>query len=366
MKVLMITSYYAPYIGGAEIYVKEVAERLVKEGNKVIILTKRLGKLKNHEVINGVKVYRVRSLDFPQLRSFFSIPGLFFKGIKMARQSDIIHAHIAYPNGIVAYMIKKATGKPYILTLQGDELMDYPEKKLLKLLKYPIGLALRNARYVHCISNALADKAKQYFGVEDDRIRIIPNGVDIDAFKQARKIDLKRNYNAKKIVIAVSRLSSKNNLEILIRAMRVIGNDVKLVIIGDGVEREKLEALAKKLGVNAEFVGKIGHDKIASYLKGADVFVRTPRTEGLGIAFLEAMAAGLPVIASDVGGIKDIVKNNINGLIVSNNDSKEIAMAIKRILDDKQLREKIIINGKEFVKDYEWHGIYQKTKNLYS
>lgn len=363
MKILMISSYYLPYLAGAELYVKEIAERLVRDGNKVAVLTKSLGKLPSHEIINGVKVYRIKAVNASHARSPSAFPGMLSKGIKMARQADIVHAHIAYPNGILAYVIKKATGKEYILTLQGDELMDYPEKRLLKLLKWPIKIALRNASKVHCISNALAKKAVDYFNVDNGKIVVIANGVDIAKFNDAEKIKI--SNDKKRIVMTVSRLTRKNNVEILLRAMKHV-KKARLIVIGDGPEKKALVKMKKELGIDAEFLGNIKHSNLPGYLKNADVFVRTPITEGLGIVFLEAMAAGVPIIASSTGGINDIVKDNVNGVIVSNKNAREIAYAINKLLDDKKLRAWLIENGRRFVKEYDWQIVYEKTKELYA
>ncbi len=366
MKILMISSYYLPYLAGAELYVKEIAERLVKNGNKAAVLTKNLGNLKAFEVINDVKVYRVFSGNTSHLRSVIAFPKMFFNGLKMAKECSLIHAHITYPNGIIAYLIARSRKKPYIITLQGDELMDYPEKRMLRMLKLPIGAALRNADKVHCISKALADAAVKNFGVAKDKTVIIPNGVDLAGFKNAKKIDLKKKYDAKKILISVSRLTDKNNIELVIRAMKHVDRQAKLIIIGDGPNKQKLLKLKKDLKVRVEFLGNIEHDRIAGYLKGADLFVRTPKTEGLGIVFLEAMAAGLPIITSNVGGIPDIVKHNETGIITGNKDEKELAKAINSLLKDKKLSEKLMINGKEFIRDYDWGIIYKKTYQMYS
>ncbi len=357
----MISPYYLPYLAGAELYVKNIAEYLVKNEHKVAIITKRFNRLKKFERINNVDVYRIKSFNLPQLRSLIALPGMFFKTLRLSKDYDLIHAHITYPSGIIAYFVKLLTGKKYILTLQGDELMNYPEKRLLKLLKFPIKIALKNASYVHCISNALKDNIVKNFGVDINKVIIIPNGVDIEHFKNAKKIDLKKRFNSKNIILTVSRLTAKNNIELLIKSVDKLKN-VKLIIIGDGPEKEKLKRLSNN---NVIFIGRIDNKEIASYMKGADIFIRTPITEGLGIVFLEAMAAGLSIISNDVGGIKDIVKDNYNSIVVKNN-VEDIKNAIETLLKDKKLREKLASNGLKFVKDYDWGIVNKRTIELYN
>ncbi len=359
----MLTSYYLPYLAGAELYVKEMAESLANDKHNVTIITKHFGNLKNFEVINKVNIHRVKTLDLPQSRSLISLPSLFFKTLKLSKDASLIHAHITYPNGIIAYLVHKITKIPYIITLQGDELFDYPEKKLLKLLKFPIKLALKNSSKIHCISNALSTSIQKNFNISKEKITIIPNGVNINQFKNAKKINLHKKYSSKSILISVSRLTIKNNLSLVIESLKNM-QDIKFIIIGSGPEEEKLKKLAKKLNVNATFLGYIENKKIPFYLKDADIFIRTPTTEGLGIVFLEAMAANVPIIASKVAGIPDIIKHNYNGILV-NLDKKEIRNAINLLLKSQLLRKKLTKNASKFVKDYDWPIIYKKTFNLY-
>lgn len=365
MKITMITPYYLPYLAGAELYVYEVSKYLIKNGHKVNIVTKHFGNLKKFEVMGGINVYRVKSIDLPQIRSLIAFPFMFLKALKLAKKSDLIHAHIAYPSGIIAMLIKSLTKKPYIITSQGDELMDYPEKKLLKFLKSPIKRSLKKANHIHCISKALFNNIKDFFDINPKNITIIPNGVDLNLFNSAKKVDLKKKFKSKNILINVSRLTKKNNVESVIKAMTKLDKNTRLIIVGDGPERKNLEQLAKKLNVQVIFTGNIDHKKIPSLIKGADIFIRTPRTEGLGNVFLESMASNVPIIASPIGGILDIIKNNENGLLVNQNNVEEIASAIKKLLKDNNLREKLIKNGSKFVKDYDWNTIGEKTFKIY-
>ncbi len=359
----MITPYYLPDVGGAEICIYELAKGLVKNGHKVNVVTKHFGNLKKFEVMEGISVYRARSINLPQIRSLIAFLPMFLKALKVSKNSDLIHAHITYPSGIIAMLIKFLTKKPYIITSQGDELMNYPEKRLLKLLRFPIKKALEKADHIHCISKALFNSIRDYFHINPKRITIIPNGVNLNLFKKAKKTDLKKELECEKILINVSRLTKKNNVESTIKAMARIDKDVRLVIVGGGPERKNLGLLAKKIGRQIIFYGKVDNNEIPCLIKGADMFIRTPKTEGLGNVFLEAMACGVPVIASPVGGIPEIVRDNWNGMLVNNID--EAALAVKKLFKDNKLRNELIKNGFEFVRDYDWKIICEKTFQVY-
>jgi glycosyltransferase involved in cell wall biosynthesis len=266
-------------------------------------------------------------------------------------------------------MVKKFSGVPYIVTLQGDELMDYPELKELKLIKPLLNSALKNANHIHCISNALSESIQRFFGINAGKITIIPNGVDLRKFSPREGIDLKSKFGCQKVIINVSRLSPKNGIEYVIRAMPYVvqKEDAKLILVGDGPSREKLENLVDELKLKdrAVFMGRVEHNEVPRLIAEADVFIRTSITEGLGIVFLEAMACGTPVIASNVQGILDIVFDEVTGLLVDPEDVRGIADRIVRVLDDEILRDKLRKNALEFVKSYDWNKISKQTLELY-
>lgn len=368
MKVLMISPYFPPIMAGAEIYTYKLALYLVRKGYDVDVITKHFGNLPGYESMEGVNVYRVRSFNVPKLRSFISMPSMFFKALK--KDYDIIHAHIPYPSAIISYFVSKLKSTPYIVTSQGDELLDYPEAKELKYIKPLTGLALRNAKKVHCISNALKHSLVENFKVPEEKIHVIPNGVDVKKFKPEKKRDLKGKFNAEFILVNVSRLSPKNNIGKTIEAVKKVTEKYKkfkYLIIGDGEEKERLERMIKELGLEDKVIltGWVDNDLLPSYIAGSDALIRTSVTEGLGIVFLEAMACGTPVIASNVQGILDIVRDHETGLLVDPNNIATISEKIIEIIENDRLRKDLSIKGLEYVKEFDWEQICKKSETLY-
>ncbi|MBI2063486.1 MAG: glycosyltransferase family 4 protein, partial [Candidatus Yanofskybacteria bacterium] len=142
----------------------------------------------------------------------------------------------------------------------------------------------------------------------------------------------------------------------------------KLLLVGDGSEKENLKLKIEnlKLGDSVIFAGSVGHYELPKYLRISDVFVRPSRSEGLGSAFLEAMAASLPVIGTKVGGIPDFLKNKETGLFAEVDSPENLAEKINLLLTDKELRENIIRNAKEMaVQKYDWDKIAGEFKKLY-
>jgi glycosyltransferase involved in cell wall biosynthesis len=367
MNILMISPYFYPEIGGAEFAAYEVSKWLAQKGHKVRVVTKHFGEFKDYEVLNGIEVFRVRAKKIKGLQSLSAFPQMLRLSMRFAGDADVIHAHIPYPSAIIAYIIKKVKNKPYLITSQGSELFDYPEEKPLRLIKPIIGLTLRNADHIHVISRALKNSIVKNFGIHPEKITIIPNGVDLNLFNPSRG---KKDHRRKeKIIVSVSRLTEKNGLDYLIKAMPEVLKkiDSKLIIVGDGDQRTYLENLIKKLGIENKVVlkGWVKYEEVPKIIASADLFVRTSITEGLGTAFLEAMACATPVIGSRVQGILDIIQDGYNGILVSPTDVCEISKGIIRVLEDDNLRESLIKNGLKFIEKYRWENISRQYLELY-
>ncbi len=160
-------------------------------------------------------------------------------------------------------------------------------------------------------------------------------------------------------------------MDILVRAIAEVKKiipDVKLWILGGGAEENYLKKLAQDFKIigNVEFLGEVPNDRISEYLVKADIFVRPSRSEGLGTAFLEAMAAGLPVIGTPVGGIPDFLKDGENGLFSRPEDAKDLSEKIVKLINNAPFREKIAKHGQQFVlRDYSWDNIAARMKAVF-
>ena len=273
-----------------------------------------------------------------------------------------------------------------ILTLQeGDEeehLARYAFniKWLYKILIRPWHrLVFKKADIVTVISEHLKKRAIKN-GVEENKIKIIPNAVDIHIFSQKyskqepeitrKKLNIKED---EKVIITVSRLVEKNGLEYLIDAVSLLNKEqkIKLIICGTGDEENKLKKLVINNNIKDRvlFLGNVDHKKeVPQYLLLSDVFCRPSLSEGLGNVFLEAMAAGLPVIATPIGGIPDFLKDGETGWFCKVRDSKSIAEKINYILDEKNKDkvEEIRENAEKLVENkYNWKNHMDKLENLY-
>jgi glycosyltransferase involved in cell wall biosynthesis len=220
----------------------------------------------------------------------------------------------------------------------------------------------RRADAIQAISHYLAQRARAMGHC--GRIEVIGNGVPESFFQNTdREVD-----STKKTIVSVSRLVEKNGIEYLVRAMAHI--DARLVLVGDGPLRSELEGLATELGVSEKitFIGSVSYEQVPEYLAKADVFVRPSLSEGLGSAFLEAMAMRVPVVATPVGGIVDFMIEGETGWLVNPRDVSQLVEKIQYVLDsDNQETVNTVIERahKLVASEYRWDEVAQKMNTLF-
>jgi glycosyltransferase involved in cell wall biosynthesis len=217
---------------------------------------------------------------------------------------------------------------------------------------------------VHAISHFLADWAARmgFLGKPE----VIPNGVDVAAYTHRisaeQRIALRRQFgftDSDIVLVTTSRLSLKNGVDDLIRSLLFLPKEYKTLIVGEGEDRDKLISLAVQKGLadRVTFVGLKLRDEIPALLQAADIFVRPSLSEGLGISFLEALAAGLPIVGTPVGGIPDFLKDGETGVFAEPRNPESVAKAVIR-LRNPDLRDRIVRKGGALVQEeYEWGRI---------
>ena len=363
-RVLILTTAYLPQVGGSELAIKNITDRL--PGIYFDLITSRPSKnLPEYEKIGNVNVYRVGNLlslsSFLLPKNFLPI-AVFFKACQLMRkhgQYNIIHAYQASQAAGGGWLLKwRYPNIPFIVTVQEGKVLNQ-QSWLTRFFRYII---FRKTDVVTVISNYLAHYVKS----QNPKIpiNVIPNGVDLEKFRHMPNSD-------ENTVITVSRLVSKNGVGDIIKAMAIVKkeiSDARLIIVGSGPLEKELRQSIKDLDLRDQviMVGSQSPENVASYLARAKVFVRPSLSEGLGSAFLEAMAVGLPVIGTAVGGIPDFLKDGQTGLFCNVGDPQDLAEKIKILLTDRELRTKMIDNGRKLVTEkYDWNIIAWKFREIY-
>lgn len=381
MKVLIFSVAYEPFVGGAEVAVKEITNRISPQEIEFHMLTVNLdGKQKREEQIGNVHVYRIGNRFFKGrlARLFFTVLAV-WKALQLQRgqndqkglKFDAIWAIMAGYGGFAALFYKYVKPQiPFILTLQEGDPIAYIKRQVWFV--YPLFVQIfRKADRIQTISNYLADFARS-MGAQVP-ISVIPNGVDASLFSQeisASDLHSTAEKVGKKagdiFLVTASRLVVKNGIADVIHALQFLPANVKFLVIGTGELERSLKNLAQKIGVadRVIFQGFVSHTELPKYLKISDIFIRPSLSEGMGNSFIEAMAAGIPVIATPVGGIPDFLKDGETGIFCAPKNPKSIAEKVERFLSDPVLCVKVVANGKKLATEkYDWSLV---TKEMYS
>lgn len=304
-------------------------------------------------IMPRIKEKKIRILLVP-----FLFLALYIKLIKLLKDYDIVHAHWLIPQGIIQSFFKKA----YIVTGHGGDVTSLNKGIVRKLKKR----CLKKAMKITAVSEHL--KVQMQKIAPDCNPEVISMGVDTRKFGKQYRVKNYFNQNNKKVILFVGRLAEKKGVSYIIEAMKLI--DAKLIIVGDGPLREKLEKQAKSQGEKIEFWGAKTHTELKEIYASADIFVAPSVTakdgdqEGFGLVMLEAMASGLPVVASDSGGISQLITDNVNGLLCEEKNVEHIAETINLILSDEQLASKIICNAAKSIQKYDYSNIAKEYIRL--
>lgn len=374
-KILLFTTAYKPFVGGSELAIQEIIKRLA--GWSFDIVTPKLRRdLLTLETFENCHIHRI-GFGFEKIdKLLFTFSG-FNYARKLIGQNDyrLVHVFQASHAAGAAWRLKLTNKKlPLVVTLQEGKDLD-KQNFWIKLARKII---LSKADQITAISKYLKEYAKKI--KNNTHVAIIPNGVDVGNFSRefsyGELSELKDQLGIKpgeKVVVSVSRLVPKNGIYDLIKGFAMLPREIsshmlKLLLIGTGPEKNNLDELAVELGIRSKviFVGDIGHDELSKFLKISDVFVRPSLSEGLGSAFLEAMAAGVPIIGTNVGGIPDFLKDGKTGLFCLPGDPESIAEKIQLLLNDHDLRQRVIANALELVKEkYDWEKIAAEYEQVY-
>ena len=361
-KILIFTTAYLPLVGGAEIAVKEITDRLPQYSFDLI--TARLKRnLPKEETIGLVEVYRV-GFGFWGDKFLLIILG-YFLACKLQQKNSYsaIWAIMASYGGLTAVLFKKKYPKvPFLLTLQEGDNLDEIETKTRVLVSLWHDI-FKRADHVQCISNYLAIWAKKLGATN---ISVIPNGVDTLLFTETNQNE-DNNYN----LVTTSRLVRKNGIDLIIKALPLLPDQVELHIAGVGPEEANLKQLASKLNVSKRVVfhGFIPYKNLPQFLATGRVFIRPSRSEGLGNSFLEAMAVGLPVVGTLVGGIVDFLIDNQTGFVVKDDSPEDIARVVKYILEPshKPEIETVVREAREQVESkYTWTKVTTDMTKIFN
>jgi glycosyltransferase involved in cell wall biosynthesis len=312
---------------------------------------------------------RGHAIEIPDRLSPFQLPFLVLQLIRIIRkeQPSIIHAH-GYVAGTIAAMAGSLAGARSILCT----LHNLFPPSASPVGKRALQICGRSCTHLIAITQAVKDSAT-VVGVDPSKIVIIPNGIELSIYQQPHDKALIRQKlgidPAAPVVLTASRLIPAKGIDTLLRAatgLRQIFPSIQVLIAGDGPQREELKTLAKELELD-ETVQFLGERKdIPELLAASDVVAVPSLAEGQSILILEGMASRLPVVASDIGGMKEMIQDGETGLLVPAANPTALAQALGLVLNDAKLAEKLGTQGQRFVEaNMTLEQMLEKTRRLY-
>jgi glycosyltransferase involved in cell wall biosynthesis len=283
------------------------------------------------------------------------------RGMLRRIKPDIVHAHYATGYGLLGSL---AAPSPYVLSVWGSDIYEYPRRSPVhaQLLKFN----LHRADYICSTSLAMARETQRY---TSKPVTVTPFGVDCEVFSPKPGKEERRPL----VIGTVKTLDHPYGVEYLIRAFAIVverftEHDVRLVIAGDGPLRSSLEALAKQLRLSdrVDFLGQLPQEMVPTVLRTFDIFAALSLRESFGVAVLEASACGIPVVASNVDGLPEVVEDGVTGFLVPPTDPSAAATALLGLLADRTRREQMAAAGRSFVLErYEWGRTAKMMDDLY-
>jgi glycosyltransferase involved in cell wall biosynthesis len=248
------------------------------------------------------------------------------------------------PDGLAAVLLGWELRLPVVCTLHGSDVRVYPYRS--RITRWFTRWSLRHAHALIAVSSELKSRVLSLSDVS--KVSVIPNGADSDTFKPASQLQCRSELGLpqeKKIVLFVGNLKPVKGIEFLLRAICTLRrDDLHLCLVGDGESRTSLIALANQLGISniCHFVGARRHDEVSLWLGAADCLVLPSLSEGLPTILVEAMFCRTPVIATDVGGVPELVQHGHTGLLVKPRNTSALAQGIAEILDNQTLRSALV------------------------
>jgi glycosyltransferase involved in cell wall biosynthesis len=373
------------YFGGVERRIVETTKKFCNEVGTTVYSGTKAG-FKKPASVNGVTFVPCFSTD-----ALFPVDNWFFNrtlsGAVDAIKADVYEAHTVSGYGFLRALKKRNLKKPFVQTIHGVLADEYVQSlqggsptfraKLANRIMWRLsrleGESAKNATLIVTVSKYSRDKIIQFYDADKTKIKIVPNGVDLQRFKPVQGLEsIKRQIgiDSKLCVLFVGRLIPRKGLSFLIEAAKYIVKEFKetiFVIVGDGPLKNHLRAYLEEINLSGNFVfiGDVNENVLPALYNCADVFALPSIQEGQGIALLEAQATAKPVVAFNVGGVHETMVDKETGLLVKP-DSRDLADAILKLLSSWSLREQMGIKGREFVSNnFSWDICAQRMLQVY-
>jgi glycogen(starch) synthase len=383
MNVLILSWEYPPIVaGGLARHVRKLSENLVDDDElEIHVLTRGAKDTPAYEVLDGVHVHRVPETTHPKdLDAFLKWvdrmnADMVAVGRELAEAADLVHGH-DWLVADAADTLARHAGVPYLTTIHATEYgrhQGWVDKHPQSYIHAAETWMAQRAEHVITCSHYMRGHVADIYDLDEDRISVIPNGIDPEDLQPVEDLEsLRAKFAAPedKLVLLVGRLVYEKGFQLALDALpgliRRLGN-VRYLVAGSGTHEAELKQQAQRLGIaeHGTFLGWIGDDVLHSLYRIADLTVVPSIYEPFGLVALEAMASGCPCIVADTGGLREVVPNRDVGLRFRAESPRSLAHWVERVLTDEQLRDQLVAEASEHVLRFDWADIAVQTAAVY-
>jgi glycosyltransferase involved in cell wall biosynthesis len=368
MRILVLNYEYPPLGGGASSVSHDIAKQYVKLGHKVTVVTMGFKGLPKHEVVDQIRVYRVKCIRkneelcrTHEMLSYVLSAGFFLNKLLKQKSYDICHCHFIIPTGVLALWLKKRFALDYIITSHGSDVPNYnPDRFTFEhnFTKPLLTIICRNAKVVCSPSKYLSKLIKENIGLSN--VSHIPNGIDLDTF------NLNLSKPKKNIILSTGRLLYRKGFQTIIRAVQDIEIPFEVHIAGDGPHRDHLEKMAKGSKTKIVFHGWIqkGSKELLELYEKALIYILASSNENASISLLEAMAAKTVVITTNTSGCPETIGNA--GFLIEYDDDIKLREILLNLSNEAKLAE--IYSKKAYerlIRHFLWRDIVKDYVKLF-
>jgi glycosyltransferase involved in cell wall biosynthesis len=360
MKIIQIAAYYPPHIGGLEYCAKNISLELAKNGHHVTVLTSNVGAGKPRTVTNGGLTERyLRGLEFAHTPIIPALPFVLMR----VDPTSVIHIHLSHVyTELIVLLVAKFRHLPYVAHFHMDVDVSGRLGFLFKLYKRTLlPYVIRGAAKVITLSDEQRALVVNRYHVAETNVCVIPNGVSQEFFVNRTPYEATNRTN----LLFVGRFALQKNLPRLLHALPLMKHPVHLSLVGDGEKRPQIEQIIAELKLESQVTlhGRKGGVELAALYQQADVFVMSSDREGMPLVLLEAMAAGLPVVASDVQGLREFVSHN--GVLVKNPSPETFAAALDDLIAHPATLRRLSAQSRTWAEHYSWTRLVELMEQLY-
>ena len=377
MHIAHFTNFYLPVINGVVRSVESFREALTGQGHNVFVFAQADEDFEDEAPF----IFRYPSLPLPIQADVPAVIPVspFVEQLLPSLKLDVIHTHHPVLLGQTAAKRAEELSLPLVFTFhtQYQEYTHYfplPQETIQEFLKDAVQNWLkdymRQCQHIVIPSESMKEILVGEYGLQN-RFTVIPTGIDLEPYHSADGNELRsrEKWRDDTVMVSTGRLAPEKNWETLLQAVAKSHQahpDLRLVLIGDGPSKEGLQDLAAELGIarRVTFTGELPFEEVAVYMKAANLFGFASVTETQGLVTMEAMAAGLPVVAVDASGTRDIVDSGEQGFLVSN-DADALAASVNQLIESPEKMRRFHINALEKAKTFEVDTVTKKLVDVY-